>query len=123
VQRAAKKLALGSVLVFVVLAAVTEAAAVARPTGPSALLSLRLAKRSPLTLVGSGFRPAERVTVVVTYETGKSVLRVLASGVGSFLVRFAHVQVGRCEALSARATGNLGSRALLRPRPPACAPA
>jgi hypothetical protein len=87
-----------------------------RGDGPTLWLTTWL----PLTLTGSGFRPHERVRVVVAFASTKLRRRVVAGDAGSFVVRFRHATVGRCDGIAARATGNRGSRAVLRAMYPAC---
>jgi hypothetical protein len=108
-----------TVAVAALLAPVASGGGTARP-------SLRLVSDSPTTLRGAGFRPSERVTLVVVSNT--KVRRRLAAGRGGgFVVRLPTVDANACEGLMATAIGSRGSKASYRrvrgmcppPAPPA----
>ena len=82
---------------------------------------LRLVRVQPLTVAGKGFKPREHVRVTAV-RGEQSVFRVLtASRAGGFVVTFAELRFRRCGALSVRAYGARGSRAILKVAQPACA--
>jgi hypothetical protein len=83
---------------------------------------LRLAKPTPLEVVGSGFRARERVRVMATKARVSATKHVRASRRGTFTVGFAF-GVGHCSGVRVLAVGNEGSRATLKRTPlPACKP-
>ncbi len=71
--------------------------------------------RQPLTIVGRGFQPNERVTVTAIVA-GKHVARVRATTLGRFRVRFRHVRAKRCATFLVSARGALASFAIVRVR-------
>jgi hypothetical protein len=71
--------------------------------------------RKPLTVVGRGFQPNERVTVTAIVA-GKHVAKARATAVGRFRVRFRHVRVKRCAAFIVSARGALASFAIAQVR-------
>jgi hypothetical protein len=93
-----------------VLAASAPAATAQKPT-------LRLTSTAPVTVVGAGFRPGERVVVTVTMRGGASTKVVWARN-GRFVARFA--RMARCGLVLARAAGSQGSRAGTRSLGGAC---
>lgn len=86
---------------------------------PAAVASPHLAVTAvhPITVRGARFLPRERVRVVVTTGAGKGTRYVRASRTGTFAVRFTAVRVAPCPWYVVRATGNRGSRAVLRLMP------
>ena len=96
------------------------ALALASPASPATRAHLRVLARDPLTVVGSGFHPNERVTVTAIVG-GKHVAKVRASTSGRFRVRFRHVRAKRCLSYVISARGALASLAILSVRS-ACAP-
>ncbi|HSL63506.1 MAG TPA: hypothetical protein VK874_02515 [Gaiellaceae bacterium] len=78
---------------------------------------LRLSSTSPVTVVGTGFQPREKVVVSVTMRGGASAKAVTARN-GRFVVRFA--RTARCGLVLARAVGSKGSRAAARSLGGAC---
>jgi hypothetical protein len=99
-------------------AALVFAASAAGAGGPR----VRLTSESPATVVGTAFRPAERVAVTVT--AGETVLRksVVATGEGRFVARWQRSIAGGCHATTVSAVGSRGSRAVYKTPPPECAP-
>jgi hypothetical protein len=95
-------------LVAVLLAASAAASGTAatRPT-------LRVVDRTPVVIRGTGFAPAERVTVVVA--AGSRWSRRVTATDGTFVARF-NVVLGRCARYSVQAFGSTGTRARLVPR-------
>jgi hypothetical protein len=83
---------------------------------------VRLLDRAPATVVGSSFRPAERV--VVTLSAGSVVLRktVYAGARGAFVARWRRALSETCVSVAITATGSDGSRATYKLLPPDCAP-
>ena len=98
------------------------ALAVAVPAAPgqgttAARASLRVVSVSPLTLVGSGFRPSERVVVTLLMRGGPAT-KAVSTRTGRFVVRFR--RSAPCGLVVARATGSAGSRAVARVPGGAC---
>jgi hypothetical protein len=81
-----------------------------------------LVDRSPATVRGASFKPAERV--VVTLSVGDVVLRkaVVASAGGAFVARWGRAVPSGCAATGVSAVGSAGSRAFFKSPPPDCAP-
>jgi hypothetical protein len=107
------------VAVFTVaLALLTGSGCGAAPSGPvrsepSPGAVLRLVALDPPTVRGSGFRPRERVTLLVSAGPGKSTRRRVTAGPrGGFTVRLPRA-AGTSEALVVQAVGNRGSRAMV----------
>jgi hypothetical protein len=82
---------------------------------------LKLADRQPLTIWGRGFKPDERIRVVVKATVTKA-KTVRATPTGSFKVRFAGLSMPRCGGVFATARGRAGSFARLKIPLPACQP-
>jgi hypothetical protein len=80
--------------------------------------SLRLLDTNPVTMRGSGFRPNERVVVVVA--RGAPRVRVARAGAnGVFALKLA-LDVNACAGFSVSATGSQGSHATLKRAPGKC---
>jgi hypothetical protein len=75
----------------------------------------------PLTVSGSSFVAGEHVTVIANVPPRMMSRRAVASGDGSFVVRFDEVE-GTPHGLSVRASGSNGSAALYAPRPARTSP-
>jgi hypothetical protein len=90
--------------------------------GSPAPPSLQLVDSDPATFIGRGFKPGERVTIMLVDHDAppaKAIRR--ATRIGAFGVMFGSVTVDRCEAVFVRATGLRGSRAAYKKLPgPAC---
>lgn len=91
--------------------------ALVAPLSPSASTSpqpaLGVLDKAPLVLRGTGFKPADRVSVSVVTESGRLVRVTRASRFGTFVVRFDTV-VDACHgARAATAIGRRGSRAAI----------
>jgi hypothetical protein len=86
--------------------------------------SLHLVKLAPLTVGGTGFRPAERIRVTLVFGTTE-VRRVIAGKTGRFVARFDDdVQLSRCNIrFAVSAAGARGTNAALKIPRPACMPA
>jgi hypothetical protein len=99
---------------LVVLALVVVATAAASPA------TLRVMPGTQFTVRGIGFHPGERVLVAVQAGEDAASKRVNAGTGGGFIVRFPGLEVGSCPGYTVRATGDKGTRALLRMRVPEC---
>lgn len=110
-------------ILLTTLAACCVAGLTVAQAAPGAKPTLRAADLTPLVLVGSGFRPGERVLVTVTYGRRTLVGRQVAGARGTIRLRLRELTLGRCHSeLSARASGSAGSRATLRLPALACPP-
>jgi hypothetical protein len=103
----------------VVVNALAAALAFASAAPSAAGARLRVVAKHPLTVVGSGFRSDERVTVTAIVA-GRHVTTVRASTSGRFRLRFRRVRVKRCAFYIITARGSLASFAIVRSRA-ACA--
>ena len=104
-------LLLGSALVF-------AAAAASKAPPPQ----LRVTDRSPVTVVGSNFRPRERIVVRVGQESAlRRVVRASASG--AFVVRFAFSSDPCSGGLFVTASGTASETASLKLNGRMCPPA
>jgi hypothetical protein len=90
-------------------------ATIASGTAAAATTRARVAVTStdPMTVVGSGFRSHERVTVTLM-TTGLHRKVVIAGAKGAFTAKFAGATIGYCESYFVRAKGNRGSLAILK---------
>jgi hypothetical protein len=81
-----------------------------------------LTDRSPATVRGASFRPAEHVAV--TLSVGEVVLHkaVVASLAGAFTARWLRSVPSGCVGTSIVANGSAGSHAVYKLSPPDCAP-
>ena len=111
-------------IVLTALSALLITSAAASPTPEASRRPiLVLLSESPFAIRGSGFRPAERVSVRLYVADRTYAKRLLATPNGAFTARFAAVAVDECKPLSVVATGAAGSRAALARKiqiPPAC---
>jgi hypothetical protein len=82
-------------------------------SGTPAKPTLRAVDLDPLTLIGSGFRGSERVTLLVAAPPVVKSKMLRANTRGRFRVAF-RVAVGRCDAAVVQAIGARGSRATFR---------
>lgn len=112
----------GALAVLLALGAVelTSAAPIRERAG--ARPALRLVRVQPFTVLGTGFKPRERVRVTVVREDRTVVRARGASAAGRFVVSFRELEPRRCAASRVKATGVRGSRAILKLAQPACAP-
>jgi len=111
-----KRVALAG-LVAVLLSASAQSAS------PASHPALRLARAGDgLVVYGSGFyaNEAVRVTVVTTSMQARV---VRTRRVGAFAARFDETFIDPCNAMSVRAVGRRGDRAVLKIPPRACSPA
>lgn len=101
-----------------VLAALVCSATALGGTGPR----VRLADRSPATVVGTSFHRGESVRVVLS--SGDVILRrtVTANSRGAFFARWARALPVGCDSTGIVATGSAGSHAVLKLPAPECAP-
>ena len=97
--------------------AVALVAASAALAAPGKLAPLSAA---PFAVRGTSFQPREHVLVVVASDGDHASKRLQAGAGGGFVARFPTIQVGSCAAYTVRATGDEGSHALLKVRPPEC---
>ena len=105
------------VLALLLLAVAPAGATRTRPT-------LKLAKRTPVTVHGVYFKSLERVTVTATVAGIRTAKRVRASQTGSFTLAFgADVVTDRCSGFVVRAVGARGSVAVVKLPQLMCAPA
>jgi hypothetical protein len=102
----------GLLIVALLVWAVLAVSALAVPPASE----LRIVDRSPATVAGVRFKPAERVKLVLASEAVRHVQAVTASRFGRFTAEFQGVRVDRCSGFVVQATGSLGSRAVLRNR-------
>src|SRR5437660_9686679 len=99
---------------LLVLTLVTASAAIAAPAKLTVLPGSQIAVR------GTTFHPGENVVLVVAAGGDHASKRVTAGPAGGFVARFPTVEVGSCTVFSVRATGDLGSHAVVTVRPPEC---
>jgi hypothetical protein len=67
-----------------------------------------------MTVRGTGFRPAEHVTLTLAANGTTRVRHPTASSAGRFVSVFAGVTIGHCRGYFLRAVGDEGSRAVFR---------
>lgn len=101
------------------LIAMAGALALGAPAASANQPTLRLRSLQPVTVSGTRFNSLERVTVTVN---GRWMRRVTTDRAGSFLVTFRNVSIGRCDSYRIKAVGSKGTRVVLHPPPPMCAP-
>ncbi len=75
---------------------------------------LRVLDTAPMTVRGTGFRPAEHVTLTLTASGATRVRHPTAGAAGRFVAVFGGVTIGHCRGYFLRATGDRGSRAVFR---------
>lgn len=86
---------------------------------PAAALDIR--STSPLTVVGSGFRPREHVRVSATLAGLTRTLRATVGSTGGFRVVFLGLGASRCDELHVVAIRQAGTLVVLKRLPaPAC---
>jgi hypothetical protein len=93
----------------------------AAPADASARARVAVVDTTPFTVRGAGFKPAERVALLVTVKS-RWERTVVASSTGSFRVRFTGPTVTPCTGYFVRARGNRGSLAVLKVVPECPAP-
>lgn len=81
--------------------------------------ALRLVDTSPVTFLGAGFKPGERVRVTFVGTT-RDTRQTVASARGAFVIRLPGVDGTACTGFSATAVGNHGSRATFKRAPGQC---
>ena len=101
---------------------VLSAAAAAFSPDTAPRPTLVLVADAPISFAGRGFAPRERVTVRLSWNGVALKRQVVATGLGTFRVRFAGASRTECEPAVGVATGSAGSRASSRKIriPPAC---
>jgi hypothetical protein len=105
-------------LVLIALVAAFGAAPAAAAPGTTHA-TLRLLATDPPALRGLGFKPHERVRVVV-YAGKTTVTRTTATLAGRFTVRITGLGANTCAGFSVIATGSMGSRASFKRAPGMC---
>jgi hypothetical protein len=105
-------------LLLLATAALLTAGAASADGRTAAKPSLKLVKRTPLQVQGLGFKVRERVRVTASSETTSSRVRavVRTTDRGTFSVRLG--RWNRCKAVTVKAVGSKGDRAMLVVRPP-----
>ena len=101
-----------------VLAVALALVAVAAASG--ATPKLTVTSQDLFAVRGVRFHPGERVLVVVAAADLRASKRLRAGAAGGFTAQFPAVQFSSCEAYTVRATGDRGSQAILKVRPPEC---
>lgn len=102
------------------VALVLGLSAFAADSGTMRRASLRMAKKTPLTVAGSHFKSRERVRVTATVSGSASMLAAKSSRAGSFSVAFSST-ADRCSFVRVVAVGSAGSRATIKRLPgPGC---
>ena len=101
---------------MLVVALALVAVAVASAASPK----LTVTSQDRFAVRGVRFHPGERVLVVVAAADLRASKRLKAGTAGGFTAVFSAVQFSTCEAYTVRATGDRGSQAILKVRPPEC---
>ena len=83
--------------------------------------SIDIVRKTPLTAVGSGFRPLERVTLTAEAGGDRGTVRVRADRRGALRAVFRGIFVGRCLGYDVVARGAAGSRVAISVPPTVCA--
>ena len=96
-----------------VLLALLLCAGAASAPAAAAKATVRIVKLSPLTIRGSGFKPAERVTVTLSAGAAGSG-RGTATAAGIVTVTIPKAKVTACTAYTLRAVGANGTRVTLK---------
>ena len=99
-----------AVLAIVLVAA--AAAAAGTGTGRLAILS-----KDPFAVRGTTFQPGEHVLVVVSAGDQHGSKRLTPGTRGGFVARFPSISVSGCAAFAVRASGDEGTRAVMRVMP------
>lgn len=86
---------------------------VAAPAGAT-VARLAVPDTAPLTVLGTHFKPHEHVRLSVVTSAGAGTRTLTAGEAGGFLTRFSAITLGTCASYTVRATGSLGSRAMIR---------
>jgi hypothetical protein len=116
--------ATAGLILAIASAAFGATASLASEQREAAAPSVRVASWQPLALVGTRFRPSERVVIRV-FETGSTtvVRRVRTTPRGTFRVLLAGAAIDRCSGLSIVVTDAGGRVAKVRLPFPLCPPA
>jgi hypothetical protein len=119
-SRAVRLIAVVGVVGLVTASALVASGPTFGATGAKA--TLHVVRLKPFTVRGSGFKPAERVTVTLAGGP-KGTAVGTANGSGTFTVTFSKAAVTACSAYVLHATGSVGSRATFTATlAPACRP-
>lgn len=111
-------------ILITTVAAWSASSSLAGGHGQTMRPSVRVTDWQPLVLVGTRFRPFERVVIRVV-ETGSPTLvkRLRATRRGTFVATLTNAAVDRCGGLSVSVTGAGGRVAKVRLPLPLCPPA
>jgi hypothetical protein len=104
--------------IALVVAAVVLLPSAAASAHPSPRVSL--VDRSPATVRGTSFAPAERVAVMLSVGDVTLKKTVVARATGAFVARWRRSVPTGCVAVGIVAHGSMGSRAVYRLSPPEC---
>jgi hypothetical protein len=99
-------------IVAALLAVLVGAVAAAAPAA-AAKATLRVVKLTPLTIRGTGFKPAEHVKVALSAGASGTV-RGTATAAGMLTVSFPKAKVTACTAYTVRAVGAAGTKAIFK---------
>ena len=103
----------GRAVVFAALLAVLFGAVATAAPAAATKASLRIVKLSPLTIRGSGFKSAERVTLTLS-AGAKGTARGTATAAGTVTVSFPKAKVTACTAYTLRASGAAGTKVIFK---------
>jgi hypothetical protein len=81
---------------------------------------LRVVATQPLAVMGTGFRPGEKVRVSAHTDDGDGSRLGTAGRAGRLGMRFPSLSLDRCATYLITARGSKGSRATVRSVPPPC---
>lgn len=107
---------------FVLAVLVIAIAAPAAAATGSGRPHVWLADRSPATVRGASFKPAERVAVTLSVGDVTLHKAVVATAAGTFTARWLRSVPSGCVATGIVANGSAGSHAAYKLSPPDCAP-
>lgn len=98
-------------LITLALTLVTASAALAAPARLTVLSGASFAVR------GTSFQAGEHILVIAIVNGERGSKRLAAGTGGGFVARFPTLHIGSCGAYTVRATGDRGSRSILRVMP------
>ncbi len=99
----------GRAAIFAALLGILLGAIATVAPAASAKATLKIVKLNPLTIRGSGFKPAERVTLTLSAGATGTV-RGTATAAGTITVSFPKAKVTACTAYTLRAVGAAGTK-------------
>lgn len=118
-----KRVRLAGTLVAVLLLLATAATlAIGAPRAHQARAALVLAKRNPVTVRGTGFKPNTHVRVTLL-EAQRLVRRPLANSRGIFTTTFSSAVIDRCSGWTVTASQPGRANVILHGAKPECPPA